>query len=217
MLKIQIDDREDSNIINRFKEYADVEVSRLDVGDYMCGVCLVEHKKPLDFVKSVYNGLVFQQCADLLNCDGMHPYILISGKIRDFEYYGYNSSDIIDAISSLNCRGVPTFCVESEDFFIDYALSLFRKHNDGKIRTVCPQRKPVSYGDMVSVNYSTIPKIGMKMAIKLKKVFTTPKKLYNVTKEQLMQIEGISDNRADAIIQFINGEYTNENQVAESV
>ncbi len=189
----------------------DVISTKLECGDYMFNNVLVEHMVLGDFCGKVMNGNIFRQAQDMLyskevNPD-LRPYILISGDIADvFNLQNKpNPTAMIAAWASLNRIGVPTSFVGNQWFFIEGMIDLMEKHNDGRLRQYNPVRKPTQLQDEILTNYCGIPGISEQRAILLQKRFPTPKDLYNATKEQLMEIDGIKDKISDTMIDFFNG------------
>lgn len=206
-LKIFVDYREDSNIYNMLSDDDfDIEITTLQTGDYLCNNCLIERKSLKDLIESTLDGRIFKQAQDMIHNKNVKPYILITSSFRAFEYAGYSIPHIISIITSLNVRGVTTFLTENENNFILIMKTLFKKHSDNKIRIVNPIRKPASVDDKTLYNYSCLPGIELILAERLKKVFTSPKSLYNASEEQLMEIEGIGKKKAKQLYKFFNGE-----------
>lgn len=214
-MEITIDIHEDNkksvSEILKNKGSNNVKIDTLLCGDYYCYPVLVEHKKLPDYVSSVKNELIFQQAQDLLfnqkQNPELKPYIMISGNITDIiKLPGAQAKPLIAAWASLNRQGIPTSFVGSEWFFLHGLLYLFEKYNDGKDREYNPVRKPTELEDYILTNYCSLDGIGEKTAIKLKEKFSTPKKLYNATMDELIQVEGIGKLTAEKLIKFFNGE-----------
>lgn len=206
-LKIFVDNREDSLIYNMLPDDEfDIEIKQLQVADYVCNNCIIERKgDEKDFIGSVLDGRIWQQCQDMLSVPDAHPYILVSASLRSFTYLGYDTDTIIGIITSLNRRGVSTLLVESDDNFIKFVKTFFKKYNDGKIRLVNPIRRlQVSTDDMVLYNYMSLPYVGPKTAEKLKSAFPIPMNLYSATLDKIMD-SGIGKTKATKIHNFING------------
>jgi len=181
---------------------------KLECGDYMFNNVLVEHKVLSDFCGSVTSGHLFQQCQDMLYTKEQNPdmklYILISGNPEDIPKLEYapNLDSMIAAWSSLNMR-IPTSFLGNTYFFCKGLIDLFEKHYDGKIREYNPIRKPPEFDDIILSNYCSL--VGEKTAINLIKKFPYPRLLYNATKEQLLEVEGIGKETAEFIINVSEG------------
>lgn len=212
-MKLYIDHREDSYIIDQLKfwhthNYHDfeIEVKILDVGDYLCGNCIVERKSLEDFIKSVRDGLIYKQCNDLLYNTELNPYVVICSRSRDFELFGYNMWDVYATISRLNKKGIPTLMVDNEDYFVTLLINLMKIHNsENEEHYINPVRRPISLSDKVQTTYSTIPSVGRKLAERLHTAFPIPEQLFQCNIQQLMAIEGISKKKAKIIFEYIHG------------
>ncbi len=180
----------------------------LECGDYMFGNVLVEHKALADFCGAVTNDLIFQQTQDMLYFKEKFPdvklYILISGNLEDIPKLEYSPSvdSMVAAWASLNTM-IPTSFVSNSYFFVRCMVDLFEKHNDGKIREYNPIRKPQEFDDIILSNYCSI--VGEITAEKLIKKFPYPKLLYNATKEQLMEVDGVGKDTAELIVNISEG------------
>lgn len=192
----------------------------LEVGDYQFGKIIIEHKALPNYGGDVLSGHIFQQAQDILHCMSLDPevkgYILISGNIADIIKLSYLSPDkqtkypfklapMLAAAASLNRIGVPTEFLGDQYCFIEFMIDLFIKYYDGKNREYNPVRKPVQLQDEILTNYCGIPNISEERAKKLQAKFTTPKQLYNATKEELMEVDKIGDKISTDMIDFFNG------------
>lgn len=211
-MKLYIDHREDDYIIDQLKFWHDhmyhdfeIEVKELLVGDYLCGNCIVERKSMEDLIKSVRDGLIYKQSEDLLYNTDLNPYIIICARARDFELLGYNMWDVYTTISKLNKKGIPTFMVDNEDYFVTLLVTLMKTHNSEKeAHNINPVRRPVSLSDQVQTTYSTIPSVGRILAERLYTIFPIPENLFQCSIQQLMSIEGISKKKAKIIFEYIH-------------
>lgn len=191
---------------------------KLECGDYMFNNILVEHKSLADFCGSVTSGHIFQQCQDMLYFKEQFPdiklYILISGNPEDIPKLPHapNISSMIAAWASLNMR-IPTSFLGNSYFFVNGLIDLFEKNFDGKIREYNPVRKPQEFDDIVLSNYCSL--VGEKTAKNLMKMFPYPKLLYNATKEQLMEVEGVGRETAEFIINVSEGKEKSWKQLEE--
>lgn len=192
----------------------------LEVGDYQFNKIIIEHKVLSNYGGDVLSGHIFQQAQDILHCMSLDSevrgYILISGNISDIiklsykdktknTKYPFKLAPMIAAAASLNRLGVPTIFLGDQYCFINFMIDLFTKYYDGKNREYNPVRKPVQLQDEILTNYCSIPGISEQRATALQKKFTTPKDLYNASKEQLMGVDGIKEKLSNNILDFING------------
>jgi len=200
-------EKEGSVLYNLYKENKIIS-KKLLCGDYMCNNVLAEHKVLPDYCSSVMSGHLMQQCQDMLYTKEQNPdmklYILISGNPEDIPRIEHAPSidAMVAAWASLNMR-IPTSFLGNTYFFCKGLVDLFEKHFDGKIREYNPIRKPQEFDDIILSNYCSL--VGEVTAKNLLKKFPYPKLLYNATKEQLMEVEGVGKDTAEFIVNVFEG------------
>lgn len=229
-MKIRVDSNEaweNSQIVDGLKKLGhEIVVEHLEVGDYICGRTLVEHKRLPNWAGDVENGHVFQQAQDMRHSMSLDPnlkcYIIVSGDIEKIFYLTrleekdgikkmvpvkMQPEGQIAAWASLTSEhyGIPVCFLSNNWFMIRGLHYLFTKDNDGKVSEVNPVRAPIRYEDQVLTNYASIDGVGIITAKKLREVFPIPKYLYNATELQLKQIEGFGEKTIKKLLNFFNG------------
>lgn len=229
-MKIRVDSNEaweNSQIVDGLKKLGhEIVVEHLEVGDYICGRTLIEHKRLPNWAVDVENGHVFQQAQDMRYSMSLDPnlkcYIIVSGDIENiFKLTRLEEKDgvkkmvpvkvqpegQIAAWASLTSEhyGIPVCFLSNNWFMIRGLHYLFTKDNDGKISEVNPVRAPIKYEDQVLTNYASIDGVGVITAKKLREVFPIPKNLYNATELQLKQVEGFGEKTINKLYKFFNG------------
>lgn len=229
-MKIRVDSNEaweNSQIVDGLKKLGhEIVVEHLEVGDYICGRTLIEHKRLPNWAGDVENGHVFQQAQDMRHSMSLDPnlkcYIIVSGDIENiFKLTRLEEKDGIKkmvpvkvqpegqiaAWASLTSEhyGIPVCFLSNNWFMIRGLHYLFTKDNDGKVSEVNPVRLPVTLENAVCTNYASIEGIGVKNAKKLQKYFPIPRNLYNATKTQLEQIDGFGEKISSKLLNFFNG------------
>ncbi len=196
-----------SKLTDLYKENGVIN-KKLACGDYMFNDILIEHMTIADFCGKVQNDLIFQQAQDMLYTKEQIPniklFIMISGSPEDILKLEHpvNPDSMIAAWASLN-KMIPTSFMGNSYFFISGMIDLFEKHYDGKVREFNPVRKPQEFDDIILSNYCSL--VGEVTAKNLQKKFPYPKLLYNATKEQLMEVDGIGKDTAELIINISEG------------
>ena len=196
-----------SKVTDLYKENK-VVAKKLECGDYMFNDLLIEHMTIADYCGKVQNELIFKQAQDMLYTKEQHPdiklFILISGSPDDIIKLPHspNPDSMIAAWATLN-KSIPTSFMGSQHFFIRGMIDLFEKHYDGKIREYNPIRKPQEFDDIILSNYCSL--VGEETSKNLIKKFPYPKLLYNATKEQLMEVEGVGKETAELIVNISEG------------
>lgn len=214
MVEAIVDSREYSNqpyIISLLSEDLSLVQKELEVGDYLCGRVIFEHKTCENLIQDIYNGHLLQQCQDMAYSSlfGYVPNVIMSCNISDiFKYVGSSLSEdfLLGTISSINYHyGIKTTFLSNERMLVKYMKISFEKGNEVKMPSVSPVRKPVFTGDAVAYHYSTIPSVGKDIAIKLKEVFPLPIMLYSSSIEKLQEVPLIGEKRAKKIYDFVHG------------
>lgn len=218
-LKVFIDNREKhrvSEAIEFFNEYKDYEtsVAELKTGDYVCGNCCIEYKTTGDFVSSVRNRRIFKQALRMSESYENH-YVFIETEHaaikeaikssywrtgRKFtwnQYYG--------ALASLSLITVPII-VKNFSESLKFMEFLFRKSNDGKIRSVIvPDKK---YDNFLVNCLASIDDIGANTALLIidSLDLRTYNELCKITYDDLISIKGIGSKTANIIMSAIGDE-----------
>lgn len=215
-LRVRIDNREKHRIsktikfFNGFEDY-DTEVVELKTGDYVCGNCCVEYKTTADFVSSVRNRRVFKQALRMSeNYDNHYVFIETEySSIKDVikssywrtgrkftwnQYYG--------ALASL-CQITTPVIVHNFTESLKFMEFLFRKSNDGKIRSVVAPAK--KYDNFLVNCLNGIDDIGVNTALLIIEALDlkTYKELCDITYDDLVRIKGIGSKTANIIMSAI--------------
>ena len=134
---LKIDKREPEGVKLAMESLAlekqfDVEREMLLVGDVACGDIIIERKEAGDFIASITDGRLVEQCAKMtLNYE--HKYVIIEGNL-----YGVDSEinvrSIIGMMASMAVRhNIKFIIVNSVDNFAYACFTIINKHLDGKI------------------------------------------------------------------------------------
>lgn len=201
-MRIVMDDREPELIERLLRKHgALVEKRRLEVSDYLIGasVC-VERKSLSDFLKSIYDGRLFDQIDQMrANCEIIillieEPHFFIRRKAIP-HYLG--------ALSSLSLRGISVVHVTSPEDTARFLSYLARKV-EGDRPSVIPvkrRRRPKSWEEAYAILVS-FPSIGPKSAEKLLEEFKTLKRVFNADFHELKRVVG--EARARKIQEILN-------------
>lgn len=80
---LYIDDREPAKVIAQLKQLVpDVELRRMDVGDYVIGDFAIERKELRDLLGSVYDARIWRQLA-MLKDTYPHPCLIVEGETEN--------------------------------------------------------------------------------------------------------------------------------------
>ena len=204
-MKILIDDREPSKIIDKAKKtWKDVEVAHLPVGDIVCleNNVAIERKEVSDFASSVRakkgmsTGRIFSQVAQMKE-NFTNNYVIIVGKfdkVSKNPHFKFTVDQFIGAQASIAARqGVPVFHVANNSQFFKLCSALIRKSNgEEKDLSNVVRSQPV-FGDIIASIIGQVPGVGPKKALAIKEHFNFDKvsDICELSEDDLKQVNGI--------------------------
>jgi len=201
-LRIIIDERERKSGIPELlkKVGVNIEIKTLSIGDYIVAPeTVVERKSIKDFMSSIFDGRLFDQC-NRLKEHFQFPIILIEGDVDEIDeivdnplvFYGAMSSIAIDfkipIIPTPNASHTAKLLVSMcsrKDVTKGPFLKKIRKSND-------IQRQQLSV-------LCSLPGVGEKLAIRLLEKFGTPLRALSATTSELSKVNGLGSARAKKI------------------
>lgn len=228
MTSLKIDNREQSRIessYDYFTPFADIEqaeVVQLPNGDYIFEdnglTCGFEYKTSQDFLSSILNKRVFKECIGLRE-DVDYPFLIVEGNIpyaKDRLYWSaqqtITNEQIQGAIHRLQCI-LPVIIVEnplvpSDKKDDDLELLCFKemynqqkKAVDGKTpyyKELCANKhKNPAISLLMMLNGFNL-KTAKKIAETLE--LNTQKDYLEITKEDLLKVDGIGEKKANKIL-----------------
>ncbi len=201
-LRIIIDERERKSGIPELlkKVGVNVEIKTLPIGDYIVAPeTVVERKSIKDFMSSIFDGRLFDQC-NRLKEHFQFPIILIEGDVDEIDeitenplvFYGAMSSVAIDfkipIIPTPNASHTAKLLVSMcsrKDVTKGPFLKKIRKSND-------IQRQQLSV-------LCSLPGVGEKLAVRLLEKFGTPLRALRASTSELAKVNGLGSARAKKI------------------
>lgn len=214
---VYVDTRELAQFVDKLRHRgALVEVKQLDIGDFVASNEIVIERKTIDdFVKSVYDGRLFKQIANMSN-KYPRPILLIQGERKDLS--GIGESAFYGAVASIvSDFKVPIFFAPSERDVIEIVYHIARreqieKKKETKIRE---GRKPVTLADTQRYVVSGIPGVSAVLADRLLSKMTTVERLFSANELELRNVEGIGDVMAQRIRQLASAKYVSNKPASE--
>ncbi len=213
-IDVIVDGREPKeHVIELKKRNYNITVKNLDVGDYLFEGGIAFERKKLDFtnIKDV-----IQKAMELKQAY-KYPYLIVEGDLRNVLsgklIYGRTPKFVVEKqidgmISSLVVRGMtPIFCSDKENFF-NIMDGIVRKHLDGKNREgdyKIDGFRVATDEDYTKALYVNLPDIGSSIADSLQEYYPSMKDLMEASIEELMEIEGIGQKRAEKIYNILRG------------
>lgn len=217
LAKIVVDERERSSgipqILARLGDYIVYKI--LDVGDYIVGESVaVERKRVPDFIRSIFDGRIFDQVRRLLDVYDK-VVLLVQGSPSEVRmitdkwssFYGTIARMIIeDSVSIVYTRDI-----EDTAYLIH---SLAQKSQSPGIGGGHPliHKKPKlgSVDEWQIYIVQSLPYIGPKLARKLLERFGSVLSVFNASAMELSRVEGISEWKAQEIVRILRSPYNKD-------
>ncbi len=214
---VYIDTRELAEFVDKLRyRGAIVEVRQLEIGDFVVSnEIVIERKQIDDFVKSVYDGRLFKQLANMTD-KYPKPILLIQGERKDLR--GIGEPAFYGAVASIvSDFKVPVFFAPTQRDVIEVVYHIARreqieKKKETKIRE---GRKPATLADTQRYVISGIPGVSSVLADRLLTKMTTVERLFSASEQQLQEIEGIGDVMAQRIRQLATAKYVSNRHASE--
>ena len=207
---IYADTREVPELIEKLRNRgAQVEVKQLDFGDFVASSDVVFERKTLDdFVKSVFDGRLFQQMANMTS-KYSRPILIIEGEkkahvegIGEAAFYGAIASVIADF-------RVPIFFATNQNEVAEIVFHVARREQIEKKREIRIRegRKPLTLSENQRYIVAGIPGVSNVLADRLLTELSTVEKLFSTSELDLMKIEGIGPLMAHRIREVSTAKY----------
>jgi DNA excision repair protein ERCC-4 len=210
-LRMVVDERErKSGIPDLLKEIGvKVELKNLPIGDYIvASETVVERKSIYDFISSVFDGRLFDQC-NRLKEHYENPAIVIEGNIDEIDKITENPLVFYGAISSVVL-----------DFKIPVVPTPNASHTAKLLIAMCARQGSIKgpflkkirkSGDLNHQQLSvlcSLPGIGEKLATRMLERFGSPNNSLNASAADLSKIKGMTETRAQKIRKILDGKIT---------
>ena len=206
--RIVIDDRErKSGIPELIKKIGiNVEIKTLQVGDYIVSPeTVVERKSIQDFMSSIFDGRLFDQC-NRLKENFQFPIILLEGNVDEIEdimenpfvFYGAMSTIVIDFKIPI----IPTPNASDTAKLLVAMCSRKKSTNGHYLKKI---KKSTDIEKQQLSVLSSLPGVGEKTAIRMLEKFGTPLQVFGASVTDLSKISGLGNERAKKIKKMLNG------------
>jgi len=204
-----IDEREQkSGIPDLLKQIGvKVEMMNLPVGDYIVAPeTIVERKSVSDFISSVFDGRLFDQC-NRLKEHFEHPCILIEGNVDEIDkitenplvFYGAMSSVVLDF-------KIPVIPTPNASHTAKLLISMCARQGTIKGPFLKKIRKS---GDLKQQQLSilcSLPGVGEKLATRMLEKFGSTSNSLNASYVELSKISGMGEARAQKIRKILDAQ-----------
>ncbi|MBW2991497.1 DEAD/DEAH box helicase [Candidatus Woesearchaeota archaeon] len=188
-----------------------VELSKLDVGDYLLSErVVVEHKTVKDFADSIIDGRLLSQLAGLRKYE--KPLIIIEGQEDLYAQRKIHLNAIRGVLSTITISyGIPI--IQTKNFKDTAGLFLViakREADPSKKDFTLHTTKPLTDKDLQEYIVGAFPGVGAAIAKPLLKKFKSIKKFVNAKEDQLKKVELIGEKKAKRIKEIAEKKYDEE-------
>ena len=184
-----------------------VELRNLPVGDYIVAPeTVVERKSVHDFVSSVFDGRLFDQC-NRLKEHFEHPTILMEGSLDKIEEIIENPLVFYGAISAIVLDyKIPIIPTPSASHSAKLLISMCARQATSK----GPFLKKIKKSDDLQKQQLSVlcslPGVGEKLATRMLERFGSPSKTLSASFTELSKIKGLGESRALKIKKMLDAE-----------
>lgn len=185
-----------------------VELSKLDVGDYLLSErVVVEHKTVKDFADSIIDGRLLSQLANLKKYE--RPFVVIEGEEDIYSQRKIHPNAIRGVLSTIIISyGIPVVFTRNFKETVGLFLIIAKREADpSKKDFALHTAKPLTDVELQEYIVGSFPGVGPVLAKPLLKKFKTIKKIVNAKEDQLKKVELIGDKKAKRIKEIVEKEY----------
>lgn len=201
-LRIIVDDREKkSGIPDLLKAIGmKIELKTLVVGDYIVAPeTIVERKSIQDFVSSIFDGRLFDQCSRLKE-HFQNPIILLEGNVDEIEEITENPLVFYGAISTVVIDfKIPIIPTPNASHTAKLLVSMSSRKESTKGPFLKKIRKSNDLQRQQLSSLCSLPGVGEKTAKRMLSKFGSPLKVFSASTTELAKIEGLGGARAKNI------------------
>ena len=208
-LRMVVDERErKSGIPDLLKEVGvKVELKNLPIGDYIvASETVVERKSIPDFISSVFDGRLFDQC-NRLKEHYENPAIIVEGNIDEIDEITENPLVFYGAISSVVLDfKIPIIPTPNASSTAKLLVAMCARQGNMKGPFLKKIRKS---GDLNTQQLSvlcSLPGVGEKLATRMLEKFGSPNNSLNASVADLSKIKGMGDSRAQKIRKILDAQ-----------
>ena len=207
-IRIVIDKRERKSGIPKLLEAIGVntEVKTLPIGDYIVShETIVERKSINDFMSSIFDGRLFDQC-NRLKDHFQFPIILLEGNIDEIESITENPLVFYGALSTIAIDfKIPIVPTPNALHTARLLVSLASRKDSNKGPFLKKIKKSNDTQKQQILLLSSLPGVGEKTAIRMLEKFGTPLKVLSASTNDLSKITGLGESRAKKIKKMLKG------------
>ena len=211
-LRMVIDERErKSGIPDLLKQIGvKVEMMNLPVGDYIVATeTVVERKSVSDFISSVFDGRLFDQC-NRLKEHFEHPTIIIEGNVDEIDKIAENPLVFYGAMSSVVLDfKIPVIPTPNASHTAKLLISMCARQGTLKGPFLKKIRKSGDLQHQQLYILCSLPGVGEKLASRMLEKFGSPSISLNASSVELSKISGMGEARAQKIRKILDAKNKN--------
>ena len=217
-MRMVIDEREKkSGIPDLLKEIGvKVEMKNLPIGDYIvASETVVERKSIHDFISSVFDGRLFDQC-NRLKEHFEHPAIIIEGDIDEINQIAENPLVFYGAISSVALDfKIPVLPTPNASNTAKLLVAMCARQGKTKGPFLKKIRKSGNIHHQQLSVLCSLPGVGEKLASRMLEKFGSPSNSFSASIAELSKIEGMGESRARKIRNLLDAEIKNDKKIGQ--
>lgn len=206
-LRMVIDEREKkSGIPDLLREVGvKVELKSLPIGDYIvASETVVERKSVYDFISSVFDGRLFDQC-NRLKENYENPAIVIEGNFDEIEQIADNPLVFYGAISSVVLDfKIPVVPTPNASHTAKLLIAMCARQGTLKGPFLKKIRKSGNLEHQQLSILCSLPGVGEKLAARMLEKFGSASNSLNATVSDLSKIRGMGEARAQKIRKILD-------------
>ena len=207
-----VDERErKSGIPDLLKEVGvKVEMTNLPIGDYIvASETVIERKSVNDFISSVFDGRLFDQCGRLRE-HFVHPAIIIEGNIDEIAQITENPLVFYGAVASVVLDfKKPVIPTPNASNTAKLLVAMCARQGKTKRPFLKKIRKSGDDHRQQLTVLCSLPGVGEKLASRMLEKFGSPSKSINASLAELSKIDGMGESRARNIRRLLEAELKN--------
>ncbi|MFP4117129.1 MAG: ERCC4 domain-containing protein [Candidatus Aenigmatarchaeota archaeon] len=202
-----------SNVVKEMaRKDCTVKPKQLEVGDYILSDRVaVERKSCNDFLSSVFHGNIFDQLEELKR-NFEKPLLMIEGEDL-YCQRDVHPNSIRGAIASIGIDlSVPIIWTDSEEDTASFLHWIAKREQKEEERTVSlrGEKKPSTLKEQQLFLLAGLPDIDKKMSKRLLKKFKKPEAVFTASKEELKEVRGIGEKRAEKLRKALTKEISDD-------
>jgi DNA excision repair protein ERCC-4 len=217
-MRMVIDEREKkSGIPDLLKKIGvKVEMKNLPIGDYIvASETVVERKSVHDFISSVFDGRLFDQC-NRLKEHFEHPAIIIEGDIDEINQIAENPLVFYGAVSSVALDfKIPVLPTPNASNTAKLLVAMCARQGKTKGPFLKKIRKSGNIHHQQLSVLCSLPGVGEKLASRMLEKFGSPSNSFSASIAELSKIEGMGESRAQKIRNLLDAEIKNDKKIGQ--